>query len=129
MASVTVISHIGGGDFLVTIAQTNTTATEEVSLAGLPATGRIIRQVTCLISGTGTTVDPIIGTVTDPGLAANAVQVVLENDTAAASTDNQPVGGACYHTPDGTLFYRSVMDAAADNTVNVRLLIRSGWTG
>lgn len=129
MASSTVITHIGDGNFLVTIAQTNTTATEEVTLAGLPSTGRVIRQVTCLIAGSGTTVDPIIGTITDPGAAANAVQVVLENDTAAASTDNQPVGGACYHTLDGTLFYRSVMDAAADNTVDVHLLIRSGWTG
>tara|TARA_Y100000034_G_scaffold133455_1_gene198956 strand:+ start:1796 stop:2086 length:291 start_codon:yes stop_codon:yes gene_type:complete len=94
----------------------------------MPSTGRIKRQVTALKSGTGTTVDPIIGTVTDPGAAANSQNVVLENGTAAATTDNQPVGGACYHTDQGTLFYRSrPNNAAADHVIDVVLLVRTGW--
>ena len=126
MAYASVVTVIRKGrEVVVTIAETEAAAASEADPIELGfVRGRIIRQVCVLTSGTATTVDPIIGTTTDPSGAA----VVLENATAAATVDNQITGGATFNSSTGILYHRSVVDgASADNVIATTYHILVGW--
>ena len=118
------ITPLGAGKFVVDITEAEVAAANEAAITGLPGTGRIIRQQCTLVSGAGATVDPIIGRATNPA----GITVVLENGTAAATCDNQPIGGACFSMTSGLLFHRSVPNAGANNVIHTRYLVHSNWT-
>jgi len=146
-ATVTVTpitAHLGDRvqeGFSVTIAETGAKNTDQWDTAGagtgvtltgvtdtdwLPAMGRIVRYVADLTAGTGTTLDPVVGTVTDP--ASTPASVVLENGTAADPIDLQPADGGAYYAPTGILYGRNVVnDATADHAITTKILILSGW--
>ena len=124
MAITATVTDIGMGDYLVALVGASVTATMEVEITGLPLKGRVRRQKTSITSGTGTTVDPIIGTATAPA----TTKVVVENGTPAADVDNQHEGeGWFYYSATGSLFHRDRADAGADNVTASEYLISEGW--
>jgi hypothetical protein len=76
-----------------------------------------------LTAGSGSTVDPSV-TYTTAGTGA---AVVLENGTAAATTDSVSDPGIPYYDADGKLWIKSGVDSGSDNAITTILLIRGGW--
>ena len=131
-ASVTVQTLQYAGDmrglFVVTITETDASNTSETNFE-VPKTFRIFRQLCKLTAGTGTTIDPVVGTVTDPGNASNSAELVYANGTAAVRVNNDinsGQGAACYAS-GGKLYHRSVPDAGSDNSITTIYLIQGGW--
>lgn len=127
-AATITVTEANSGPFrgyVLTIAETDVASTSEATIAlateGLPTVGRIWAQIASLDSGTGTTIDPILGDVTDPATGAWKV----ENDTAAALIHNQAATAIRYSAT--TLYHRSVPDAGTDNVVTTRYYICAGW--
>ena len=117
------ITRLGADRYVVTISETEAGAATEATIAGLPRYGRILRCKANLDSGSGSTIDPILGTASNP----SGVNVVLENGTAAATVDLAPDPGATYYSAAGALYYRSVCDSGSDNAVSVEIHIAAGW--
>ena len=117
------LTPIGGSDYLLTVTETEAAAASEWTAVGIPLKGRILRQVVSLQSGAGATVDPIL-TRTSGGTGQN---VLLENDTAAATVDTVSDPGIPYYDTDGTWFGKSTVNAGTDNTIVSEYLIRGGW--
>jgi hypothetical protein len=115
------VTRIGDNDYQVTFSGTALSSTTEATISKLPQKGRIRRIKAAATSGTGTTVDPILGTSANPA----DTTVVFENATAAATVDVQP--GAYYYASAGVLYYRGRHDAGSDNSESVELLISGGW--
>lgn len=120
-ASVTVTRR--GGEILVTISETEAASTSEASIDLGVQKFRVYRQICQLTSGTATTVDPILGNATNP----SGINVILENDTAAATADNSITGGVTGYVSNGTLYHRSQVDAGTDNSVSTQYHIVVGW--
>ena len=120
-ASVTVTRR--GGEILVTISETEAASASEASIDLGVQKFRVHRQICQLTSGTGTTVDPILGNATNP----SGISVILENDTAAATADNSITGGVTGYVSNGTLYHRSQVDAGTDNSVSTEYHIVVGW--
>ena len=121
-----VVTPVGSGDFVVTINEVESGTATEATITGLPIKGEVRFVAAQLVSGTGTTIDPVIGHITNPG--ASALTKIIENDTAAAGINVVSTKPIPYYDEDGTLFYRSICDAGADNVVSVRIYISSSWS-
>jgi len=119
------VNPVGSGDFVVTIDETEASGTTEATITGLPVKGVVRSQISQLVSGTATTIDPVLGHLTDP--ATSALKTILENDTAAAKINNVATSPIPYYDTDGTLFHRSVCSAGSDNTVSTRYYIQTSW--
>ena len=117
-ATVTVKKVSSDTDFLVTIEETDATGTSEFEITDLPSTGRILRYTSVLTSGTGTTVDPIVGFATNP----SGINVILENGTPAATIDETPEPATYYVA--NKFFVRSKVDAGTNNSISTRILVR-----
>ncbi len=113
-----------GNDYLIQIVETEAGAATETSFQ-VPIRGRILRQQASLISGSGATIDPILGNAANP--TAAAVSLVVENATAAATIDNMSDPSVPYVSSTGTLYHRSVCNAGSDNAVTTLYYI-SGAT-
>lgn len=113
--------------FILQIAETSVAAATEVEVVlathGLPTVGRIHARICQLTSGTGTTIDPIVGDVTNPSSGAGWK---MENATAAASTHEVPVVPIPY-AGISSFFHRSVPDTGSDNAVTTLYYIEKGW--
>lgn len=112
-----------GSEILVEIAETDCEATSEATVTLAVNKFKIHRQMCELDSGTGTTIDPIIGNAANP----SGIAVLLSNDTAAEAVDNSLTGGICCFDADGVLYHRSQPDAGTDNTVTTLYLLTVGW--
>jgi len=109
-------------EVVVTITETECAAGSEADPIDLGfSRGRILRQACVKTAGSAATVDPIIGTATNPSGAS----VVLENDTAAATVDNQITGGATFN--GSVLYHRSNPASATDNSITTTYHILVGW--
>ena len=85
--------------------------------------GRIISQECILSAGTGTTIDPILGSQADPATGAWKV----ENATAAAAVFNVPATGIPYGPEITSFFHRAVPDnVAADHTITTNYYVLKG---
>lgn len=122
-SSVTV-DNLGAGRYRVVIAELEAGAATEATISGIPTEARLLKQVCSLVSGTGATVDPIIGTATNP----SGVDVVAENETAAANINNIAAPPNPFSSVTGTLYHRSQCDAGSDNTVQSVYLFESNWS-
>ena len=111
-----------GNEIVVEITETSVGASTEVAIPVNITRGRIVRQICVLTSGSGSTVDPIIGIATNPA----GVNVVIENGTGAATVDNQYAGGITF-SATGTLYHRSKPDSGSDNAVSTTYHIVVGW--
>lgn len=120
-ASVTVTRR--GGEIRVTISETEAASTSEATIDLGVQKFRIHRQICTLSSGSATTVDPILGNATAP----SGANVILENDTAAATCDNSVTGGVTGYSSNGTLYHRSQVDSASDSTVVSIYHVTVGW--
>lgn len=100
----------------ITETEAGTSSEAEVVLGdhGLPLVGRIIHRATSLQSGTGTTVSPVSGELTNP--AAASVYRYQYGGTAAALVTEQASSPPVY-VSGSSLFHRSGVDAGSDNTI------------
>jgi hypothetical protein len=120
------ITAVGSGDYVVQVSEVEASAASETTIVGLPPKGRVRSQICQLISGTGSTIDPVLGTATNPD--ASALTRILANGTAAAGVNNQATAPITYYDEDGTLYHRSVVnDATADHTIATLYYISAGW--
>jgi len=121
-AAAVTVTNLSVRKWLVTISETDCGVADEAAITGLPSRARLLKQVTSLVSGTGTTVDPVIGTATNP----TGVNVVASNDTAAADVNNVASPAIAFVSTTG-LFHRSNPDAGADNVIQTQYLFLGGW--
>ncbi len=133
------VTQLGTNAYLVTIDETDCSSTDEAQigsdvLQGVPLQGQVIRQCVVLISGAATTVNGILGEVSDP--PANPSRVVCENNPAVQPilTVNDTQGKATYYDPTtdasntwGILFHRSRPDAGANNVIRTYYHILAAW--
>lgn len=123
------ITKLSIRDYFVSISETDAQNTSETTIVDsttsktLPLQGRVLRQVCFFSSGTGSTVDPVLGTAT--GVAG--INIIMENDVASALIDNQPVTGIPYYSETGTLYHKSKVDSGTNNSVVTHYYIREGW--
>jgi hypothetical protein len=120
-AAVTVTRR--GGEIRVTISETEAASTSEATIDLGVQKFRVHRQICQITAGSGSTVDPILGNATAP----SGANIILENDTAAATADNAITGGVTGYSSNGTLYHRSQVDSATDNTVVSVYHITVGW--
>ena len=111
-----------GNDYVVTISETEAAAGSEATITGLPVRGRVLRQICSLTAGTGTTVDPKL-TLTSGGTGVN---IVVENDTAAANVDNVSDPAIPFANTDAVMYHKSVVDADTDNSITTVYYISGG---
>lgn len=110
-----------GAHLRVRIAETDCASTSEATIAlGVPCFFSVLAQRGKITSGTGATLDPILGTATAPA----GVEVVAENGTAADPVNNAPTGGAPGYTSTGTLYHRSRPNAGTDNVITTEYILR-----
>lgn len=125
--TVTEMQAASFAGWLLEISETDAAASSEVEIVladyGLPAFGRVITQAGQLTSGSGATIDPVLGSATDPATAIWKV----ENDTAAAQIHNVPATGIPYGTEITSLFHRSAVNTGTDNAITSRYYILKGW--
>lgn len=112
-----------GKGILVTISETGAGSSTEETLAIGIQKGRVMRQVCRVTSGSASTVDPILTRVT----SGTGIDIVLENDTAAATVDNSVSGGVPFFAASGNLFHKSVPNAGSDNAIASEYYIVDGW--
>tara|TARA_B100000519_G_scaffold148569_1_gene129443 strand:- start:1845 stop:2219 length:375 start_codon:yes stop_codon:yes gene_type:complete len=112
-----------GREIRVTISESDAASSSEASIDLGVQKFRVHRQISSLTSGTGTTVDPILGNATSP----SGANVILENDTAAATTDNSITGGTTGYVANGTLYHRSQVDAGTNNVIVSIYHLTVGW--
>ena len=112
------------GSILAHIAGTAIAATTEATIDLGIERVTFLRMEARLVSGTGATIDPVLGSETDPATARN----IATNGAAAAAIDFTPsTGAAAVQAPAGKLYYRDVVNAAADNVTEAWLYFRRGW--
>ena len=112
-----------GQEITVVIAQTSVGTATELEIPLGITRGRLLRIIADKTAGSASTIDPILGIATNPA----GSNVVFEQGTAAATIDNQIVGGATFSTSTGSLFYRPKPDSGSDNAITTHLHILVGW--
>jgi len=131
--ATTVTHHRQGKMLTVIIVETAATSTTETTLTStaagtntgpadiMPIHAALVRQSCALTSGTATTIDPVLGTITNPGSRVD--KIIVNNATAAAAINNVPVRSVSYYAADGLIYHRSVTDSAtADGAVTTEYL-------
>lgn len=107
-----------------TVAGTSVGASSEFEIDNIPEIGSIVLFQAELVSGTGTTLQPEIGSVTSwTDDTDDEVDVV---DTALAWHNIHTT--THYYAPGNSLFVRPVPDAGSDNVVAFKVGIVSGWS-
>jgi len=126
-AGTIAVKRLGKGLFELTITETGAGASDEkeivIATQKLPKVGRIVSQESQKASGDATTLNPKLGHVTNPTLAAD---IVVANDTPAAAINNLPVKEIPYDARTGSLFHRAQPDAGTNNSITTRYKIRAG---
>ena len=116
----------GRRHYLVTIAETEAAATSEATIPGtdIPILGTIVAVKATKTAGSAATIDPRCGRAT--GWTDSTQDAVYANGAAAAHIDAAP--GSFYARPSGqSLFWRSTVNAAADNSISTEILIVEGF--
>lgn len=112
------------GDLIVveiTETEASSSSEAEISLPCSYLKGYLRRQTCVLTAGSGSSVDPILGTATNPSGAS----VVVENSDAAATVDNVPAQPVPFRITGGTLYHRSNPDSGSDNSITTRYFIEA----
>ena len=124
-AATTSIAY-DGVNAVVTVSETEAASSSEATVQLPFVSGRVLKIVSELTAGTGTTVRPILGTATDPaGSAADTIVSIAAASAAAALnavTDPAPP----FLTTDGALYHRARVDAGADNSISTTYYIQRG---
>lgn len=112
-----------GKEIIVVIAETSASSATESTIPLGVQKARVMRQICQVTAGTAATVDPIL-TRTSGG---SGINVILENDTAAATCDNSVSGGIPAYVSDGVLYHKSTPNAGSDNAISTEYYILVGW--
>ena len=121
-AAVVTVTNLGKRKWLATVVESDCSATDEAVIVGIPSTSRLLTQVVSLISGTGTTVNPVLGSATNP----SGIDLIVSNETAASSVNNI-ASPAIPFVASANLFARSNPDAGADNVIHTKYIFLAGW--
>lgn len=127
-AAAITITKIGPRSYSVAIAETEAASGSEATITLPFRAGVVLSQRGVLSSGTGTTIDPQLGTAS--GLSTGDHRLLMEHGTAAASVNNVPTNGigAPFFVANGKLYHKSVPnDATADHVIATEYLIREGF--
>ena len=112
-----------GSEILVVVTETGAgSGTEEAITLGVQKF-RVLRQLCQLTSGSGSTVDPKLARTS----GGSGINVLLENDTAAATVDNQVSGGVVCYSSTGIVYHKSVPNSGSDNAISTEYSILVGW--
>ena len=112
-----------GNEIAVSISETSVSSSTEATITIGVQKFRVLRQLCQLTSGSGSTVDPILARTS----GGSGINVLLENDTAAATCDNQVTGGVVCFSSTGTIYHKSVPNSGSDNVVSTEYAILVGW--
>jgi len=121
-ATVT-ITHAGGRDYQIQISETEAGTATEKAITGLPNKGIITDMKTTKSAGSASTVAPIVSTSS----ASSAAVHTVCSTTAASDQNNAFDPPAKYLVTNGTIYYRTICDSGADNTVTTILYFKAGW--
>ncbi len=108
---------------VVTISETEATSTSEATLEIMPKWGALVRQAAEKTAGSCSTIDPLLGTASDP----SGTDLVYANGTAAADLDNLPAQPVPYFSSDGTLYHRSQPNSGSDNSITTKYYFLAKW--
>jgi hypothetical protein len=113
----------GGKHVIVTLTETEARDTSECEVTGLPVFGTITSYRATLTAGTGTTINPAVGT-------SAAFVVSTQDHVATATTTAAHVNEADhspYYSATGTLYIRSrANNAATDHAITTTIIIVEG---
>jgi len=127
-ASTVTVEQPGTGLYVVTITETEAAATSEVqvnlSAKGLPPVGSVVARRCAVTSGSGSTVQPVLGIATDP---ENGSPWLFSTETAANPVHQQPSAAVTYGSQVASFFHRSKVNTGSDNSVTTVYHIKRGW--
>jgi len=112
-----------GTEILVEISETSAASATESTITLGVQKFRVMRQICQVTAGTAATVDPILARTA----GGSGINVIVENDTAAATTDNSVSGGVLAYSSDGVVYHKSTPNAGADNAISTEYYIKVGW--
>ena len=129
MADFAATTAAEGIEYLVTFTTGGDQASGDEITITVPIKGRIHKFSMSLISGAGTTIQPILRRIAQA--SADAEDVVIEASAAAArfnpGASDLGANGVPYHSANGTLFIENQVDSDTDNVLKGELIITSGW--
>jgi len=106
----------------ISIVEDEAAAASEFSIPGVPEAGRIVSYRATLISGSGATINPIIGLAAS--FAASSQNHLATNSTTAAHVNDQTE--LVYFSSSSSLHIRSTVNAGSDNVVHTEIVILEG---
>ena len=110
------INHLGGRDYYRwSIAEVEASSTSEFVISGAPQIGTIVLYSAQLVSGAGTTINPILGR--SGSFTASTMNHIATNTTTAArinDSTNLRYGGLI---TTGSIFVRSTPNSVTANHV------------
>lgn len=112
-----------GKEIIVEISETSASSSTESTIPIGVQKARVMRQICQVTAGTAATVDPILARTS----GGSGIDVILENDTAAATCDNSVSGGVPAYISDGVCYHKSVPNAGTDNAISTEYYILVGW--
>jgi hypothetical protein len=126
MAATVTVTKPEAGVTIIDIEETAVGASTVVTIGDskdepVPRLGRIMRLVSVLKSGDGTTVTPVLSSESGD-FTGNKVAI---EGTAAAAVDEVP-GGTPFAAIGGKLYHRSTPDVGVNNVVETRYIILDG---
>lgn len=121
-----ITTAIDGVNAIVTVSETEAATSSEASVQLPFLSGRILKVVSELTAGTGTSVRPVIGTSTDPASSAADTIVSIAAASAAAAINAVTDPPTPFTSSDGLLYHRARVDAGADNSITTTYFIQRG---
>ena len=124
------VTRIGANMVKAVITETDAAQASEPSAIQMDNRYLSLHRMICsLTAGTGTTVNPVIGSVTDPGGAGNEAFVQAEASAAADPINQAWTGGLRCEADSALKFYHRsrVNNAAADHTIRTEYWFTIGW--
>lgn len=127
-AAVVTVTQVSSAEYEILVEETDCGASDVATIDGVPFVGSVVRVSAELISGSGTTINPIATRTTPPVSADETDVIVVPVSTPAATIDVS--GSADYSTgPDGVglgrMYHTARCDAGADNVVKTLYRIRA----
>lgn len=107
--------------------ETSQSSATEVVIPNISRTAKVLRIHAFLVSGTGTTVQPILGRKTDPAAAGNEINQILLT-SAAAHVDEVPAQPIPFTTDSTKNLYLRLQpnDVTTDHVIDWELILEPG---
>lgn len=127
-AAVVTVTQVSANEYEVLVSETDCGTANVATIDGIPFVGSVVRVSAELLSGTGTTIDPIATRTNPPASADETDVIVVPVSTPAATID--VTGAADYSTGAdgagfGRMFHSARCDAGANNVVKTLYRIRA----